>query len=313
MRSAASLGRNFTEVVMALGKVETAMVLCAGFGTRMGALSNELPKPLMPVGDRPVVAHIGRALANAGYRRLVLNTHHLAESFDAGVLASLALPATVIHERDAIRGTAGGVRGAAAALGDEVVLIHAGDILAEVDFARLWRVHDDMGALATLAVKGGLARGQGTLGMGAGGAVVRLRGELFGDELEGADFVGVQLVSPELRRALPLVGCLVADAYLPRLRAGEPVVAAACAEAFVDVGSPTGYLSANRAWLGRRPEWLGEGAEIAPGVVLEGSLVGAGARVGGTGRLVGCVVWPHAAATAPLANTIVGTGASLKV
>lgn len=44
-----------------------AMILCAGLGERLRPLTEELPKPLVPVGDRPALAHITRALARAGY------------------------------------------------------------------------------------------------------------------------------------------------------------------------------------------------------------------------------------------------------
>ena len=58
-----------------------AIVLSAGFGTRLAPLTDELAKPLMPVGDRPVLAHIRAALERAGIARVVANVHHRAGDF----------------------------------------------------------------------------------------------------------------------------------------------------------------------------------------------------------------------------------------
>ena len=56
-----------------------AMVLAAGLGTRLRPLTHEMPKPLMPVANRPVMEHIIRLLARHGFGELVTNTSHLPE------------------------------------------------------------------------------------------------------------------------------------------------------------------------------------------------------------------------------------------
>ena len=54
----------------------SALILAAGFGTRLRPLTLELPKPVVPVGDRPLLAHIAVACRAAGLSRLVVNAHH---------------------------------------------------------------------------------------------------------------------------------------------------------------------------------------------------------------------------------------------
>ena len=54
----------------------SALILAAGFGTRLRPLTLELPKPVVPVGDRPLLAHIAAACRAAGIRRLFANAHH---------------------------------------------------------------------------------------------------------------------------------------------------------------------------------------------------------------------------------------------
>src|SRR2546426_402753 len=106
------------------------MILAAGLGTRLRPLTDELPKPLVPVGDRPAVAHIADSLTRAGIRDAVINTHHLAEAFSPDRLAALPLRLRVIHE-PTILGTGGGVANAAPWLGAGDVILWNGDILAD--------------------------------------------------------------------------------------------------------------------------------------------------------------------------------------
>ncbi len=68
-----------------------AMILAAGLGTRLRPLTDELPKPLVPVGDRPALAHVAARLAAAGIREAVINVHHLAAAFTPAILAAMPL------------------------------------------------------------------------------------------------------------------------------------------------------------------------------------------------------------------------------
>src|SRR6188474_3529875 len=96
-------------------RVLTAMILCAGFGTRLRPLTDELPKPLVPVGDRPLLAHILGRLRTAGVTRAVLNLHHKSEEIIRN-LDNLPIEPQVMVEAE-ILGTAGGVAAARQLLG----------------------------------------------------------------------------------------------------------------------------------------------------------------------------------------------------
>ena len=287
------------------------MVLAAGYGTRLRPLTDELPKPLVPIGDRPLIHHLGAQLRAAGVSRLVLNSHHHADAFAAAVLESLPLPAQVLHEPE-ILGTAGGVHNARDALGAGEVLVWNGDILAELDVGELRRLHAAERALATLAVCEP-SQGPGTVGIGEHGLVVRLRGERWGTEARSADFVGIQLLSAEARARLPAAGCLVADLYQPARRAGDRVMAASVVRCWRDVGTLKSYLEANLGWLARegRSSYVADGAGVAQGVTLERCVVGARAEITGQGLLRNVVAWPGARAEAPLENAVVTTAGLL--
>lgn len=284
------------------------MILAAGLGTRLRPLTEELPKPLVWLGDRPMLAHIAARLADAGITAAAINTHHLADSFHPDLIAELPLPLTVLHEID-ILGTAGGVSNAAPVLGGGDVVVWNGDIVIDLDVAALLLAHRRSGAPATLAVAPRPC-GEGTVGLDADGWIVRLRGERFGVEASGGDFVGVQVIGEALRRALPARGCLVGDGYLPRLRAGERIASAPAPSVWDDIGTVAAYLAANARWLAGtyRNAYVSSAASVAEGVDVTGSVIGDGAVVEGQGALRGCVVWPGATARAPLEAAVVTTG-----
>ncbi len=277
-----------------------AMVLCAGLGTRLRPLTLELPKPLLPVGDRALLAHIVEELVAAGFGRMTINTHHLAEEFPR-VLGQLPIEATAIHESE-IRGTAGGVAGAG--LGAERVLVWNGDIFVRPPIAELC---DRARTTPMVMCVSPRAVGEGTVGLD-GDRVVRLRGERFGTERSGGDFVGVCALGAEALDALPEFGCLIADLALPKLREGRDFVRTVETHgAWSDIGTPAAYLELNLAWLdeGHRTSFVATDARVEAGIDISGSIVGAGARVEGSGVLARSVVWPGATARAPGRDLIV--------
>lgn len=286
-----------------------ALVLCAGFGTRLRPLTEERPKALLPVGDRSVLATICDALAARGLTHLTVNSHHLSSELSI-YIAGLQLDIQVSHERE-ILGTAGGIAHARRFFGQGPVLVWNGDILCEPPAAVLTSM------ACVVATGSGLGAcllyeprpvGQGNLGIGAESqGLVRLRGERFGEETGGGDYVGISVLSAECVAQLPERGCLVGDVFLPWLRSGRRLGAQALVCGWQETGGLHSYASANAAWLRARglSEWRGPGAVVEAGVGVRGSIVGAGAQVSGTGTLDGCVVWPGARAVAPLSDAIV--------
>lgn len=278
------------------------MVLCAGFGQRLRPLTDELPKPLLPVGDRSVLAHIARRLRAAGRTHAVANTHWLPDKF-SHINDELEVTLTLVHEAS-IRGVAGAVAGARHLL-EAPLLVWSGDILIEQPPI------DEL--IARARASGGLclavapARGSGTVGLDAAGRIVRVRGELHGQELSAADYVSLFAAGERALQELPEQGCLIGDYCLPKLRRGESIETCRVSGRWWDVGTPERYLRANLDWLalGGRSAFVAPGAQVDAGVTLEASVVGAGARITGTGLIRQCVIWPGSAARAPLSGVIV--------
>jgi mannose-1-phosphate guanylyltransferase len=276
----------------------SAFVLAAGLGTRLRPLSDHLPKPLVPVGDKPALAHVLEQARVVG--PVVVNAFHKADA----ILAFGTREAVDVVCEPSLLGTAGGLRHAASRLLAGPVLVWNADILTALDGSALLDAHIRSDALATLAVAP-RPLGLGTVGLDAAGRVVRLRGERFGAESRGADFVGIHVVGPELREALPEVGCLVGDVYLPALRAGGTLGSFHHAAPFFDVGTMASYLDANLAWLDTAAlsSWMAQDASVVGGAHVTRSIVGEGARV--EANLEACVVWPGSVATSPERRAIV--------
>src|SRR6185312_5020309 len=131
-----------------------AMVMAAGLGTRLRPLTYEVPKPMVPVANRPVMEHILRLLRKHGFDQVIANLHWFPETirerFQEG--SELGIELTYSYE-DELLGTAGGVRNVADFLGPDSFLVMAADALTDIDLAALRAAHDGNDGVATLAVK----------------------------------------------------------------------------------------------------------------------------------------------------------------
>ncbi|MCG8555213.1 MAG: nucleotidyltransferase family protein [Proteobacteria bacterium] len=130
-----------------------ALVLCAGYGRRLGTLCADRAKPLLEVGDRAIVEHILGALARHGICEVHLNLHHHAQQFrnHLGSGARYGLAISFSYEQSPL-GTAGTLRALREHFDDGPLLVHYGDVLTEHDLASLFGVHCERSALATLLV-----------------------------------------------------------------------------------------------------------------------------------------------------------------
>ncbi|MFI5028448.1 MAG: NDP-sugar synthase, partial [Solirubrobacterales bacterium] len=129
------------------------MVLAAGLGTRLRPVTHAIPKPMVPVLNRPVMEHIARLLARHGFTETIANLHWFPETIERhfGDGSAYGLELSYSHE-EKLLGTAGGVRNAAGFLGDSFLVV-AGDALTDIDLAGMREFHESHDGLATLATK----------------------------------------------------------------------------------------------------------------------------------------------------------------
>jgi mannose-1-phosphate guanylyltransferase/mannose-1-phosphate guanylyltransferase/phosphomannomutase len=129
------------------------MVLAAGLGTRLRPITYAMPKPMVPVANRPVMEHIVRLLARHGFGEAIANLHWFPETIEGhfGDGSAFGLELSYSSE-EKLLGTAGGVRNTAGFLGDSFLVV-AGDALTDIDFGAMREFHESHDGLATLATK----------------------------------------------------------------------------------------------------------------------------------------------------------------
>src|SRR4051812_9907074 len=110
------------------GTLNSAMVLCAGLGTRMATPANHaLPKPLVQLQGKTLIDHALDRIAAAGIERAVVNVHHKADLIEQHLSARRAPRIEISDERAALLDTGGGVKKALPRLGPGAFLVHNAD------------------------------------------------------------------------------------------------------------------------------------------------------------------------------------------
>lgn len=132
-----------------------AMIFAAGLGSRMGEISETVPKCLLEVGGKTLLEHVVERLKNVGVDDVVINLHHhadqirqyLAAKGNFGIKVNFSFEATLLN-------TGGGLKAAHSFFADqESFLVHNGDVYSEIDLSQLLASHRQNRAVATLAVQ----------------------------------------------------------------------------------------------------------------------------------------------------------------
>ena len=189
-------------------KIETAMVLAAGLGTRMAPLNGgALPKPLVELGGKALIDHVLDRLADAGIARAVVNVHHKADLIEARLKGRIVPQVEISDERDTLLDTGGGVKRALPRLGPLPFLIHNSDSVwiegVGANLARLIEAWDGgrMDCLMLLALTSQSLgySGRGDFAFEADGRI-RRRVE---QEIVPFAFAGVSVAHPRLLEGSP--------------------------------------------------------------------------------------------------------------
>jgi mannose-1-phosphate guanylyltransferase len=225
-----------------------AVVLAAGFGTRLDPLTRLVAKPAVPLGSSTLIEHVIGWLHDQRATDLVVNLHHLPETITSvvGDGAHLGVRVRYSWERK-ILGSAGGPKRAAALLDSDRLLIVNGDTLCRIDLAAMLAFHESSGAEGTLAIVpnpspahyNGIVRdAEGRL------LAIVPRGQATAETWH---FVGVQIVNTRIFSSLPADAPSETTGYLyPKMMAERPgsLRGWRVDAPFVDVGTPRDYLNA---------------------------------------------------------------------
>jgi len=300
-----------------------AMILCAGLGTRLRPVTEKVPKPLVPLFDRPVVEYTLDHLAAAGIYSAVINLHHLPGTIRK-TLGDTCRGVNIqySHEESEILGPVGGVRKALPLLGDGPVLVWNGDILLDLDPLELLETHRRSGAALTMTL--GTVPGRPELHVvGAeksSGRVVRVRKTAApgGEEDMQAVNLGACVYEAEIieKYVPPDRFYNFADELIPLLFANGELVSAHFTDGYwSDIGTIESYLAAHFDALDGRgypacacvieengcgsgsspPCFISRGARVDPSAATGPyAVIGNGSRVDAGAELSRCVVLPGA-------------------
>ena len=314
--------------------------MAAGLGTRLRPLTWDVPKPMVPVANRPIMEHVVELLARNDLGEIVANLHWFGDlvrnAFGDGSRLGVEI---TYSEEEKLLGTAGGVRNVREFFGSEPFVVLAADALTDIDLGALARTHAENDWIATLAaVKVEDTSEYGVIVTGEDG---RVQG--FQEKPDPAEAVSnlancmIYVLEPEIFDYFPDKEEVdfALDVFPALLEADVPFGVHSSGEYWNDVGSlpeylqgnldvitgavnvtPAGELIETADGLGRDivlegPVLVGDGAQIGDGARLDGPLViGAGTTIGARARVKESVLLPGT--TVPesglLAGAIAGNG-----
>jgi mannose-1-phosphate guanylyltransferase len=277
-----------------------AFIFTAGYGERLRPLTDRMPKPLAPVVNVPALCWPLAVLAGAGVSDVTCNLHHRHEELVSFFNGNGNFDFDITYSfEETILGTGGGLKKCEKLLSAEDFVVLNGDVIMDLDVARLMELHRERGAIATVVLY--RHRDAGSIGPVAlrDGAVADFK-NFLGSGL-GAEhiYTGAAALSPEIFRYLePDFSSIVYTAYVEIIRSRR-------LEFFVhdgywhDIGSPESLYRVNMEMLDRiggigklmaplagiEAAAVSSTASIGRGALVERSVVGEGAFVG-TGAVV---------------------------
>jgi NDP-sugar pyrophosphorylase family protein len=257
-----------------------AVILAGGQGTRLRPVTVNLPKPLVPIANRPLIEHQLRHLADRGVRDVTLALGYGAEHFKAieALAAELCITLRVVIE-PAPLGTGGALRFCAdeGAFDDRPLLWMNGDIVAAPEVADLTSFHLDHGAAITFWLTSVRDRTQfGVLELNADGFVESFLEKPSPDETS-SHLVnsGIVMLDPEILRRIPPDTFFSFERSLvpTMVREREQIYGQFRGGYWLDTGRPHLYLEANRHVLEGRLTWTPSGEKVEDGLWMEPGVV----------------------------------------
>lgn len=277
-----------------------AMILAAGFGTRLFPLTIDRTKPAIPFLGKPLVGYVAEYVAKFGFSEIVVNLHHqpqsviaaLGDGSDFGVRIDYAI------EKPEILGTAGALDNARHLLDDDTFLIINGKIITDIDIAAAVETHKSSGALATMVLKPNTKREKFTIVEVADGCVKTFGGHarpFTEEEIRDTEndafvplmFTGIHIVEPRVFDYIPrgVFSDIVTVFYRPALEKGERIAAHVTDSNWFELSTIPRYLDISLAMMDEKDVFHGRdfraasGSSIRDSVIWDNVTVGEGANL----------------------------------
>lgn len=264
-----------------------AILLAAGYGTRLRPYSTVRPKPLFPVMNRPLLHRLLEQLRVCNCSPILVNCHHLAAQMEAALTGR---PGVLLQVEPDILGTGGGLRKALNRMDNDPILVMNGDLYHDIDLEKVYHQHLRSPNDVTLAVHDY----QRFNTVGVNGDRVR---DFTGQEGERLAFTGIHVVDPEVIEMIP-EQCFhhIIDLYQDLAGQGRVGYCRVDGALWRDIGTPQDYLQLHAELLAagqQPPGWvIDPTARLGEAVVLaDWGCIGPGAVIGDRARLCRSVVW----------------------
>ncbi|MGB7068764.1 MAG: NDP-sugar synthase [Pyrinomonadaceae bacterium] len=265
-----------------------AMILAAGFGTRLFPLTIDRTKPAIPFLGKPLVGYVAEYLAKFGFQEVVVNLHHqpdsvvkaLGDGRDFGVQIHYTI------EEPKILGTAGALDNARQFLEDDTFLIANGKIITDIDIFAAIETHKTSGALATMVLKENHKRERFTIVETNDGFVTG-----FGDfarplteeEIRDTEhelfvplmFTGIHILEPRVFDYIPrgVYSDIVPTFYNPAIANGELIAAHVAEGNWFELSTIPRYLDISLAMMNGSDVYCGRNCELSPGAIVRDSVL----------------------------------------
>ncbi|MDA0323326.1 MAG: sugar phosphate nucleotidyltransferase [Verrucomicrobia bacterium] len=265
-----------------------AIILAAGHATRMRPLSDDLPKPLMPLRNRPLLARSIDLLTSWGVRDILINLHHGADEV-LTYIRSESWPARISFSFEPeIRGTGGALRQAAWFLDDQPVWMLNADLDAQLSPRRLVSAFNRPRVMAALWMDS--AHGPRTVDLKRGYVQNFVTATPGGPRTH--TFCGLHLISPRILEYLPDEPfSSIITAYESAMRDGWRIPGVSVPRSiWADLGTPASYLQAHHSRRSGGFRFVAADAHVPSSARLRRVVLWSGARVAAHARLSNVIV-----------------------
>lgn len=262
-----------------------AMILAAGFGTRLFPLTIDRTKPAIPFLGKPLVGYVAEYVAKFGFKEVVVNLHHQPESVikALGDGSDFGVKIHYTYEEPKILGTAGALDNARHLLEDETFLIVNGKIITDIDINLALETHRKTGALATMVLKPNIKHERFSEVFVENGQVTG-----FGDFPKPLTnyhsplttpymFTGIHILEPEVFDYIPrgVYSDIVPTFYNPAIKKGEKIAAHIATGKWFELSTIPRYLDISLNMLNGNAERniIGENVSISKSAILDESII----------------------------------------
>ncbi len=265
-----------------------AMILAAGFGTRLFPLTIDRTKPAIPFLGKPLVGYVAEYVARFGITDVVVNLHHQPQSvIDAlGDGSNFGVNINYTVEQPVILGTAGALDFAREHLEGDSFIIVNGKIITDIDIAAAIETHKRSGAIATLVLKENHKREKFTVVETKDGFIERFgphatpvtEAELRDIEHEIVTplmFTGIHVLEPEILDLIPkgIYSDTVTDIYIPFIKSGGKIAAHVADGEWYELSTIPRYLDISLAMMGSGDVHFGRNCVMAGAASLKDSVI----------------------------------------